>query len=122
MSVLTHFTNAPVKATSIIGTNVFNPNGDSLGEVKEVVIDPNSGRVAYVVVSFGGFLTIGEKLFAIPFSSFKYDTKKNEYILDIPKERLEKAPGFDANQWPSMADEKWNREIYTYYDRSPYWE
>lgn len=122
MSVLTHFTSAPVKATSIIGTNVFNPNGDSLGEVKEVVIDPNSGRVAYVVVSFGGFLTMGEKLFAIPFSSFKYNTKKNEYILDIPKERLEKAPGFDANRWPPMADEKWNREIYTYYDRSPYWE
>jgi len=120
--MLTHFSNAPVKATSIIGTNVFNPNGDSLGEVKEVVIDPNSGRVAYVVVSFGGFLTMGEKLFAIPFSSFKYNIEKNEYILDIPKERLEKAPGFDANQWPSMANEKWNREIYKYYDRSPYWE
>jgi len=122
MSVLTHFSNAPVKATSIIGSNVFNPNGDSFGEVKEVVLDPHSGRVAYVVVSFGGFLTMGEKLFAIPFSSFKYSKNKNEYILDIPKDRLEKAPGFDSKEWPSMADEKWNRDIYTYYDRSPYWE
>jgi sporulation protein YlmC with PRC-barrel domain len=122
MSVLTHFSNAPVKATSVIGTNVANPNGDSLGEIKEVVLDPHTGRVAYVVVSFGGFLTMGEKLFAIPFSSFKYNKEKNEYILDIPKERLEKAPGFDAKQWPSMADEKWNRDIYTYYNRSPYWE
>jgi sporulation protein YlmC with PRC-barrel domain len=122
MSVLTHFSNAPVKVTSIIGTNVFNPNGESLGEVKDVVLDPHSGRVAYVVVSFGGFLSMGGKLFAIPFSSFKYSTNKNEYILDIPKERLEKAPGFDAHQWPSMAEEKWNRDIYSYYERSPYWE
>ncbi len=116
------FTNSPVKASSIIGTDVVNPNGDNLGDIKEVVIDPNTGKVAYAVVSFGGFLTMGEKLFAIPFSSFKYDPAENEYVLDISKERLEAAPGFDADSWPLMSDEKWNRDVYKYYERPPYWE
>ena len=116
------FTNSSVKASSIIGTDVVNPNGDNLGDIKEVVIDPNTGKVAYAVVSFGGFLTMGEKLFAIPFSSFKYDPAENEYVLDISKERLEAAPGFDADSWPLMSDEKWNRDVYKYYERPPYWE
>lgn len=118
----TTFTNAPVKASNIMGTRVVNPMGESLGSVKEVVLDPRSGRVAYVVVSFGGFLTMGEKLFAIPFSAFDYNVTKNEYVLDVPKERLETAPGFDSNNWPSMAGERWNRDVYDFYGRSPYWE
>lgn len=122
MSNMQTFSNSPVKASSIIGTDVVNPNGDNLGDIKEVVIDPNTGKVAYAVVSFGGFLTMGEKLFAIPFSSFKYDPTENEYVLDISKERLEAAPGFDADHWPSMSDEKWNRDVYKYYERQPYWE
>ncbi|MHB8743804.1 MAG: PRC-barrel domain-containing protein [Sulfuricaulis sp.] len=116
------FSSSPVKASSIIGTKVVNPQGDSLGDIKEIVIDPRSARVAYAVVSFGGFLSMGEKLFAIPFSAFKYDMTKNDYVLDVSKERLKTAPGFDSDHWPSMSDEKWNRDVYKYYERSPYWE
>jgi sporulation protein YlmC with PRC-barrel domain len=116
------FQHSPIKASSIIGTSVVNPKGDSLGDIKEVVIDPRSGRVAYAVVSFGGFLSMGEKLFAIPFSSFEYDVAKGQYVLAISKERLETAPGFDSDNWPSMADETWNRDVYSYYKRPPYWE
>jgi hypothetical protein len=65
---------------------------------------------------------MGEKLFAIPFSSFVYNAEKNEYVLDVAKERLEAAPGFDADHWPSMSDEQRNRDVYKYYKRSPYWE
>ena len=122
MTQLHAFSNSPVKASSIIGTNVVNPKGDSLGDIKEIVIDPHSGRVAYAVVSFGGFLSMGEKLFAIPFSAFVYNVEKNEYVLDVSKDRLETAPGFDADHWPSMSDEQWNRDVYKYYKRSPYWE
>jgi sporulation protein YlmC with PRC-barrel domain len=122
MSQLSLFSTSPVKASSILGTKVFNPQGDSLGDIKEIVIDPHVGRVAYVVVSFGGFLSMGQKLFAIPFSAFEYNVAKNEYVLDVPKERLEKAPGFDSDHWPSMSDEQWNRDVYKYYGRSPYWE
>ena len=116
------FSKTPVKASSVIGTRVVNPKGDSLGEIKEVVIDPRVGRVAYAVVSFGGFLSMGEKLFAIPFGEFDYNLTKNQYELDISKERLEAAPGFDPDHWPSMSEEKWNREVHKYYERSPYWE
>jgi len=116
------FSNSPVKVSSMIGTNVVNSKGESLGDIKEVVIDPRSGKAAYAVVAFGGFLSMGEKLFAIPFSAFEYNASKNEYVLNISKERLKAAPGFDSDHWPSMADEKWNRDVYKYYERSPYWE
>ena len=122
MSQLQVFSNSPVKASSMIGTDVVNPRGESLGDVKEVVIDPRSGKVAYAVVSFGGFLGMGEKLFAVPFTAFEYNVAKNQYMLDISKDRLQMAPGFDADNWPSMADEKWNRDVYKFYARSPYWE
>lgn len=122
MSQLQVFSNSPVKASSIIGTDVVNPAGENLGDIKEVVIDPGTGRVAYAVVSFGGFLGMGEKLFAIPFSALEYDATDNEYVLDISQDRLKAAPGFDADQWPTMSDEKWNRDVYKYYERSPYWE
>ena len=122
MSQLQVFSHSPVKASSIIGTSVVNPKDESLGDIKEIVIDPSTGRVAYAVVSFGGFLSMGEKLFAIPFSSFKYDVTKNHYVLDVSKERLKAAPGFDSDHWPSMAEEKWNRDVYKYYERPPYWQ
>ena len=122
MNQLQVFSSSPVKASSIIGSDVCNPKGDNLGEIKEVVIDPGTGRVAYAVVSFGGFLGMGTKLFAIPFSAFEYDADENEYVLDIAKDRLEAAPGFDADNWPAMSEEKWNRDVYKYYERTPYWE
>jgi hypothetical protein len=106
----------------MIGTDVVNPKGDHLGDIKEVVIDPRSGRVAYAVVSFGGFLGLGEKLFAVPFRAFDYEVSKNKYVFDVSKERLEKAPGFDSGHWPAMADEKWNRDVHKYYGTEPYWE
>lgn len=122
MNQVQTFSHSPIKASSIIGTDVVNPKGDNLGDIKEVVIDPRTGRVAYAVVSFGGFLTMGEKLFAIPFSAFTYNATENEYVLDVSKERLEATPGFDADNWPAMAEEKWNRDVYKYYERPPYWE
>lgn len=122
MNQLRTFSHSPVKASSIIGTDVVNPKGDNLGDVKEVVIDPRTGKVAYAVVSFGGFLGMGTKLFAVPFSALAYDIEKNHYVIDVSKERLEAAPGFDADKWPSMHEEKWNRDVYKYYDRAPYWE
>ena len=78
--------------------------------------------VAYVVVAFGGFLRTSGKLFAMPFKLFKYDGKKAEYILDLSKEQLEAAPGFDPEHWPSMADEQWHRDVHSYYGYEPWWE
>jgi len=127
MSSLRVFSDSPIKASTIIGTQVVDPKGNSLGDIKEIVIDPRTGRVAYAVVSFGGFLSLGEKLFAIPFSAFEYKVTKSdlvasEYVLNVSRERLQAAPGFDADHWPLMRDEKWHRDLHTYYDRLPYWE
>jgi len=122
MSQAELFSHAPTKASSIIGSKVVNPLGDSVGAIKEMVIDPRSGRVAYVVVAFGGVFGVGEKLFAIPFRAFDYNVSKGEYVLKVTKEQVEKAPGFDSAHWPSLADEKWNRAIHTYYNHAPYWE
>lgn len=122
MNQMQGFSNSPVKASNIIGASVVGPKNDSLGDIKELVIDPRTGKVAYAVVSFGGFLSMGEKLFAIPFSSFKYNAEEKKYVLDVSKEQLKAAPGFDSDHWPSIADEKWNRDVYKYYGRPPYWE
>lgn len=116
------FTKSPIKASSITGTKVGNSRGERLGEIKELVIEPQHGKVAYAVVSMGGFLGLGEKLFAVPFSAFEYDRLNNEYFLEIPRERLRSAPGFDPQDWPLMSDEKWNREVCGFYGRTPYWE
>jgi len=122
MSQLAMFSNSPVKASSVIGTGVVNPQGESLGEIKELVIDPRIGRVAYAVVSLVRSFVMGEKLFAIPFSAFDYNVTKNQYVLDVSRERMIAAPGFDANHWPTMSEETWNREISSYYGRTPFWE
>jgi len=113
---------SPLKASNIIGADVVNPERENLGSIKEIVIDPSTGQVAYAVVSFGGFMGVGTKLFAIPFSVFAYTESENEYVLNVAKDRLKEAPGFDADRWPSMNDEKWNRDMFSYYDRAPYWE
>ncbi|WP_347986489.1 PRC-barrel domain-containing protein [Methylomonas sp. AM2-LC] len=122
MSHQNTFSNTPVKASSIIGSKVINSKGENLGDIKEIVIDPRLGRIAYAVISFGGFLSLGEKLFAIPFSALDYSLQNSEYVLNVSKERMESAPGFDTKHWPTMDDEQWNRDIYKYYERSPYWE
>ena len=111
-----------LSASSLASDDVYNPKGEKLGSIKELMLDIESGKVCYAVLSFGGFLSLGEKLFAIPFSAIEYNVDKNEYVLDVSPDRLKEAPGFDADQWPSMADEKWNRNLYEFYGRPPYWE
>lgn len=97
------------RASKIIGTDVKNPKGENLGEIKDVVIDPLNSRVVYAVVSFGGALGMGNKLFAIPWPVLRWNKDKDHYILDIDKETLKKAPGFDKKHWPDSAN-KWEQQ------------
>ena len=83
---------------------MVNYKGEDLGKIEEIMIDLDRGRVAYAVLSFGGFFGVGDKLFAIPWQAFSVDTTKKQLILNADKERLEKAPGFDKNNWPDMGD------------------
>jgi len=116
------FTSTPLRASDIIGTNVANAEGDGLGTIKDIVLDPLTFKVAYVVMASGGFFRMSGKLFAMPFRLFKYDAKRAQYILDLSKQQLEEAPGFDPERWPSMADEQWHRDVFSYYGYQPWWE
>jgi sporulation protein YlmC with PRC-barrel domain len=103
-------------STGSLGNNkVVNLQGERLGDVKDIMLDMRSGQVSYVVMSSGGFLSIGEKLFAVPWDALKLDTVNECFVLDIAKERLEAAPGFDKDAWPNMANETWTRDIHAYY-------
>lgn len=106
-----------LSATSITGNKVHNPAGEELGKVEDLMIDLTSGEVTYAVVSFGGVLGIGNKLFAVPLQALKTDTENHEFVLDESKDRLENAPGFDKDNWPDAADSKWQNEVRSYYGR-----
>lgn len=111
------------RASEMIGTQVENPQGEDLGKIEEIVIDPIDDTVAYAVLSFGGFLGLGEKYFAIPWNALQHKGEDGEtVVLDVDKERLENAPGFNKNDWPDMANRSWGQGIHAYYDQQPYWE
>ena len=109
-------------ASTLEGNDVVNRADETLGEVKEFMLDVPSGRVAYVVMSSGGFLGMGDKLFAIPFGALTLDTENKQFILDVAKERMKNAPGFDKDHWPSMADTTWGGDVHRYYGVRPYWD
>ena len=111
-----------IKGSTFIGANVENPQGQNLGDVKDVVIDRASGRIVYAVVSFGGFLGMGEKLFAVPWGAFSQPrADKDTFVLATDKERLKNAPGFDKDNWPQMANREFVTHVYSYYNVPPYW-
>ena len=109
-------------ASTLEGDDVVNLQGETLGEVKEFMIDVPSGRIAYVVMAAGGFLGIADKLFAIPFSALTLDTDRKCFILDASKDKIRNAPGFDKDRWPDNADMSWQRDVYRHYGRTPHWE
>jgi sporulation protein YlmC with PRC-barrel domain len=93
-----------LSASTITGDNVRNLEGDDLGHIEELVIDLDSGRINYAVLSSGGFLGLGNKLFAIPWDMLTVDTDSKEVVIDLSKETLENAPGFDKDNWPDIHD------------------
>ena len=114
---------APIvlSASTLSGDRVVNLQNEDLGKIEELMIDLETGRIAYVVLSFGGFLGMGDKLFALPWSAFSVDTTEKRFILNVDKELLKQAPGFDKAHWPNMTDREWGAGIYKYYGSKPYW-
>lgn len=106
-------------ADTLLGNDVYNEKEEDLGDIKEIMLDMNTGEVAYAVLSFGGFLGMGERLFAVPWNALKLDTVNKRFILNVDKERLESAPGFDKDRWPDMADPTWQREVESFYETRP---
>lgn len=107
-------------ANTLNGNDVYNQEGEDLGDIKEIMLDMRTGRVSYAVLSFGGFLGMGDKLFAVPWNALILDTANKRFTLNIDKDRLQNAPGFDPDKWPNMADATWAQDIHSYYGTTPY--
>jgi len=99
---------------------VMNPQGQDLGKIEDLVVDVTSGKIRYAAMSFGGFLGIGDKLFAIPFSQLhmKQNTKDSTHFFEVnvTKEQLQNATGFDKDHWPDFGDPNWSARNDKAYD------
>jgi sporulation protein YlmC with PRC-barrel domain len=100
---------------TLIGEEVYNDHEEKLGDIKEFMLDTSNGTIAYAVLAFGGFLGLGEKLFAVPWSALRLDAVNKRFLLNIDKDRLEAAPGFDKEDWPDMANQTWVNDIRSFY-------
>ncbi len=111
-----------MSAGTLTGDRVRNSAGEDLGKIEEIMLDVPTGRVAYAVLSFGGILGIGNKLFAIPWQALTLNEREHEFVLNVDKKTLENAPGFEKDNWPDMADPSWESEIFSHYGYEPYWQ
>ncbi|MGI6209477.1 MAG: PRC-barrel domain-containing protein [Anaerolineae bacterium] len=117
---------ALIRSSRAIGSEVRNPRGEDLGRVEDLVIAPDTGRVVYAVLSFGGVPGVGERWLAVPWEAFTIRQEESSiarerytFVLDVERERLAAAPGFHSQGWPDRAD---LARIYDYYGYRPYWE
>ncbi len=107
---------------TLIGDKVVNHENQHIGKIEELMISVADGKIAYAVMSFGGFLHFGDKYFAIPWATLRVDEVNKRIVLNVDKESLKNAPGFDKNHWPNMADKTWGESISQYYGAKSYWE
>lgn len=120
MTDATKITNGSlIAAEKVEGTNVYNTKGEKLGTVEDIMIDKVSGRACYAVMSFGGFLGMGEKHHPLPWSTLKYDKSKEGYVVNLDKAVLEKAPTYDEDDFTWTPD--YGRRVDRYYNVPTYW-
>lgn len=108
----------PFRASKLIGATVKNATGDDLGVIEDFVVDPTSGQTKYAVLSFGGFLGIGDKYFAIPWHALNLQRDSDDkfhFVLHVNKERMKNAPGFDKNHWPDVGNPQWAVDVDNYF-------
>ena len=111
-----------LSSSTISGDKVVNRQGEDLGDIKDLMIDVDNGRVAYAVLEFGGFLGMDSKMFAVPLSAMEIDTENHRFVFSQSKETLESAPGFDKDDWPDFSDRAWGASVHSHYGVRPYWE
>lgn len=110
-------------SSTLEGDEVMNLQGDRLGKIDEIMLDVPQGRIAYAVMSSGGVLGLGEKLFAVPWSALTLDTSRKCFVMDADKSRFENAPGFNKSHWPSDAEfDGLGDQIHSYWNSRAYWE
>ena len=119
-AVATDETDRLISADKVEGTAVYNRMGERLGTVHTVMIDKYTGQVAYAVMSFGGFLGIGESYHPLPWKVLTYDTRQGGYVVDLDRSRLEAAPSYTISDMPNWSDQSYRRRIDEYYGVPPY--
>jgi hypothetical protein len=110
-----------IASDKVEGTAVYNRQGERLGTVHNFMVDKSTGRVAYAVMSFGGFLGMGESYHPLPWRVLNYDTSQGGFVIDLDKSRLAKAPSYTASNVPNWSDRAYGSRIDDYYGMSPYW-
>lgn len=113
--------NRLISSDRVEGTNVYNGQGDRLGSVDCVMLDKQQGKVAYAVMSFGGFLGIGEKRHPLPWQTLTYDEQKDGYVVNLTRDQLEQAPTLDWGDYDRLKDRAYGASVYSHYGQTPYW-
>ena len=115
-------TSALISADKVEGTAVYNREGEKLGSIHTVMIDKVSGKVAYAVMSFGGFLGIGDRYHPLPWDVLTYDTSQGGYVVDRDRSMLEGAPTYGTSETPNWGDPGWNQQVHDYYGARRWWD
>lgn len=110
-----------ISSSKVTGTNVYNTGGEHLGEINDIMLDKRSGKIAYAVMSFGGFLGIGEQYHPLPWATLKYDTRQGGYVVGLTIDQLKGAPTYSANELPNWGDRAYETRLHDYYKAVPYW-
>jgi len=110
------------RTSTLLGNDVVNSKGESLAQLNEIVLDVSAGKIAYAVPSLGGVLGIGGRLLAIPWEALRREPENRRLVLDLPHDKLAKAPSFHKNDWPDMSNPEWGASVYGCYGYRPYWE
>jgi len=113
----TNVAGSTIPSSKVEGTSVYNPAGDKLGSIDELIIDKLSGKVRYAALEFGGFLGMGTDRYPLPWSLLKYDTRQDGYVVDLTKDQLDKAPKYAKDETPSYTED-YGRGVYDYYGQS----
>ena len=121
-SIATDETSSLISSDKVEGTAVYDRAGEKLGSIHTVMIDKVSGRVAYAVMSFGGFLGIGDRYHPLPWDVLDYDTGQGGYVVALDRNLLEEAPTFGTRETPDWSDRRWGQQVHDYYGARPYWE
>jgi sporulation protein YlmC with PRC-barrel domain len=106
-----------LSVSTLLGNQVVDRAGHEVGRIQELMVDPKNGRVTYAVMSFGGIFGVGEKLFAVPWVSLELDSDHDRFVMDVDREKLKDAPGFDKDDWPNMSGTYWGTDVPKFYGR-----
>jgi sporulation protein YlmC with PRC-barrel domain len=114
-------TSTLISASKVSGASVYNRTGESIGQIHDVMVDKVSGKVAYAILSFGGFLGMGESYHPLPWSLLRYDPGMTGYVVNLSKEKLQSGPSYATDADPGWGNRAYDEKVHGYYDTPPFW-